>query len=162
MAATGALPGSFTRYPEVYLFATLAESAPFIGEDRAQYMYPIRSVQNAGGMIAFGSDWSVTTANPFPQLETAVSRLSPDGENVPVMQPQERIDLESALVAFTINAAYLNGREDSTGSIEVGKLADLIVLDRNLFEIPTAEISEANVVLTLFAGEPVHGSLSEL
>ena len=85
--------------------------------------------------VAFGSDWSVSTANPFPQIETAVTRLSATGEDFPVLLPEERIDLESAIVAFTINAAYLNKHEDDTGSVEVGKLADLIVLDQNLFEI---------------------------
>ena len=137
-------------------------TVPFIGEERAQWMYPIRSVQDAGGMIAFGSDWSVSTANPFPQIETAVTRLSAAGEDYPVMLPEERIDLESALVAFTINAAFLNKHEDQTGSIEVGKLADIIVLDRNLFDIEPAEISETKVLLTLFGGEPVHGDIDSL
>ena len=137
-------------------------TVPFIGEDRAQWMYPIKSVQDAGGMIAFGSDWSVSTANPMPQIETAVTRLSATGEDYPVMLPEERIDLESALVAFTINAAYLNRHEDTTGSIEVGKHADLIVLDRNLFEIDPADISETEVLLTLFGGKAVHGDPGSL
>ncbi|MDH4071881.1 MAG: amidohydrolase, partial [Gammaproteobacteria bacterium] len=135
---------------------------PFIGEERAKYMYPIKSVQDAGGMIAFGSDWSVSTANPMPQIETAVTRLSAAGEDVPVMLPEERIDLESAIVAFTINAAFLNRHEEDTGSIEAGKLADLIVLDRNLFEIDAADISETKVLLTLFEGRPVHGDFDVL
>ena len=113
-------------------------------------------------MIAFGSDWSVSTANPMPEIETAVTRLSAVGEDVPVMLPEERIDLESAIVAFTINAAFLNRQEDSTGSIETGKLADLIVLDHNLFEIDPADISEVQVLLTLFEGRPVYGDLDAL
>lgn len=137
-------------------------TVPFIGEERAQWMYPIKSVQDAGGMIAFGSDWSVSTANPFPQIETAITRLSATGEDYPVMLPEERIDLESAIVAFTINAAFLNRHEDDTGSIEVGKLADLIVLDQNLFEIEPADISETEVLLTLFGGEVVHGDPASL
>jgi len=135
---------------------------PFIGEARAQWMYPIKSVQDAGGMIAFGSDWSVSTANPFPQIETAVTRVNPSGEDTPVFLPDERIDLESALAAFTINAAFLNRHEDRTGSIEVGKLADLIVLDRNPFEVDPAEISETRVLLTLFGGETVYGNLNAM
>ena len=137
-------------------------TVPFIGEERAKWMYPIKSVQDAGGMIAFGSDWSVSTANPFPQIETAVTRLSASGEDVPVLLPEQRIDLESALVAFTINAAFLNKHEDQTGSIEVGKLADIIVLDQNLFDIAAADISETKVLLTLFGGEPVHGDIDSL
>ena len=137
-------------------------TVPFIGEERAKWMYPIKSVQDAGGLIAFGSDWSVSTPNPFPQIETAVTRLSATGEDVPVMLPEERIDLESALAAFTINAAFLNKHEDETGSVEVGKLADLIVLDHNLFDIEPADISETKVLLTLFGGKPVYGDLKSL
>lgn len=131
---------------------------PFIGEERANWMYTIRSVVNAGGMIAFGSDWSVSTANPFPQIETAVTRTDADGDDEPFM-PQETIDLPTALAAFTINSAYVNGIEKESGSIEVGKLADLIVLDRNLFSIPAKQISETKVLLTLLGGRPVHGAL---
>ena len=137
-------------------------TVPFIGEERASYLYPIKSIQDAGGMIAFGSDWSVSTANPFPQIETAVTRLSATGEDFPALLPEERIDLETAIVAFTINAAFLNKHEDQTGSIEVGKLADLIVIDQNLFEIEPADISETKVLLTLFGGKPVHGDPAAL
>ena len=131
---------------------------PFIGEERGNWMYTIRSVVNAGGMIAFGSDWSVSTANPFPQIETAVTRTDAERDDAPFM-PHETIDLATALAAFTINSAYVNGIDDVSGSIDVGKLADLIVLDRNLFDIPAKEISETKVLLTLFGGQPVHGNL---
>ncbi|MDX1480372.1 MAG: amidohydrolase family protein [Woeseiaceae bacterium] len=132
---------------------------PFIGEERANWMYTIRSVLNAGGMVAFGSDWSVSTANPFPQIETAVTRTDAEGDNEAFM-PWETIDLPTALAAFTINAAYVNNIEQVSGSIEPGKYADLVVLDRNLFDIPLKEISDTKVLLTLFGGEPVHGSLT--
>ena len=135
---------------------------PFIGEARARWMYPIRSVQEAGGMIAFGSDWSVSTANPFPQIETAVTRKSAVDESIPVFIPEERIDLETAIAAFTINAAFVNKHEQDTGSIEVGKYADLIVVDQNLFEIEPREVSETKVLLTLLEGRAVHGNLSDL
>ena len=131
---------------------------PFIGDERGSWMYTIRSVINAGGMVAFGSDWSVSTANPFPQIETAVTRTDADADDAPFM-PDYTIDLATALAAFTINSAYVNGIDDVSGSIAVGKLADLIVLDRNLFEIPAKEISETEVLLTLFGGRLVHGSL---
>lgn len=134
---------------------------PFIGEERANWLYTIRSVINSGGMIAFGSDWSVSTANPFPQIETAVTRTDADGVDDTFM-PQETIDLATALAAFTINSAYVNGLDEISGSIEVGKLADLIVLDRNLFDIPAKRISETKVLLTLFGGRPVHGEFQTL
>ncbi|MGI9262304.1 MAG: amidohydrolase family protein, partial [Woeseiaceae bacterium] len=133
---------------------------PFIGEDRANWMYPIKSVIDSGGRVAFGSDWSVSTANPMPQIETAVTRVDAETHNTDVLNPEQRITLEQAIEAFTINAAFVNGQEDRTGSIEKGKLADLIVLDRNLFEIEPSEISDAEVVLTLFAGEPVYDDLN--
>ena len=137
-------------------------TVPFIGEERARWMYPIKSVLDTGAVVAFGSDWSVSTANPFPQIETAITRRGAFDEPMPALIPEERIDLESALVAFTINAAYVNKQEDRTGSIEVGKLADLIVVDQNLFDIEPAAISDTRVLLTLFEGKPVHGSMDSL
>ena len=131
---------------------------PFIGEERSNWMYTIRSVVNAGGMIAFGSDWAVSSANPFPQIETAVTRTDAEGDDEPFM-PHETIDLATALAAFTTNSAYVNGIDDATGTLAVGKLADLIVLDRNVFEIPVKEISDTKVLLTLFGGDAVHGDL---
>lgn len=134
---------------------------PFIGEERARWMYPIQSVLDAGGMVAFGSDWSVSTANPFPQIETAVTRKSAVDESIPVFIPEERIDLQTAIAAFTINAAFVNKQERDTGSIEVGKLADLVVVDQNLFDIKPSEISETKALLTLLGGEAVHGNLED-
>ena len=137
-------------------------NVPAIGEERTSWMYPIKSVHDTGGRVAFGSDWSVSTANPFEQIEIAITRLSIDDENEPAFIPEERIDLELAIDAFTINAAFLNKHDEDTGSVEVGKHADLIVLDQNLFEIESAQISDTNVLLTLFGGEPVYGELSSL
>jgi len=122
-------------------------------------MYPIKSVIDAGGKVAFGSDWSVSTANPFPQIETAITRVDAETHGTEVLNPEQRITLQQAIEAFTINAAFVNQQDDSTGSIEKGKLADLIVVDRNLFEIKPGEISDAKVSLTLFEGKPVYGGL---
>lgn len=135
---------------------------PFISEERAEWFYPIKSVQNAGGMIAFGSDWSVSTANPYHQIETAVLRKDSEDKDAEVLLPGERISLEAAIAAFTINAAFVNHQEDSTGSIEVGKFADLVVLDQDLFEIDPHDISETQTLLTLFEGQAVHGDPSAL
>jgi hypothetical protein len=113
-------------------------------------------------MIAFGSDWSVSTANPFHQIEVAISRMGPAGETSKAFIPEERIDLPLALAAFTIHAAYVNTSDLDTGSVEVGKYADLIVLDRNLFDIVPAEISETSVLMTMIEGRVVHGDLAGL
>ncbi len=146
-------------YPDEYVTEL---TIPFIGEERARWMYPIRSVLDSGARVAFGSDWSVSTANPFPQIETAMTRMDVDSNEGDVLFPEERIDLASALAAFTINAAYINRHDDETGSLEAGKLADFAVLDQNLFEIPAADISETKVLLTVFGGRAVHGSFEDL
>ncbi len=106
-----------------------------------------------------GSDWSVSTVDPLPQIETAVTRIEAIEHETEVLNPEQRITLEQAIEGFTMGSAFVNHQEDMTGSIEVGKLADLIVLDKNLFDLPPKEISDANVLLTLFAGEPVYGTL---
>jgi predicted amidohydrolase YtcJ len=133
---------------------------PFLGPERSRWLYPIGSLLRSGAVVAFGSDWSVSSPNPFEEIEVALTRMGSEGETETPFLPEERIDLPSALAAFTINAAYVNGMEDRTGSIEVGKLADLIVLERNPFEVEPAEISEITVLLTLLGGQPVHGDLS--
>ena len=133
---------------------------PAIGEERTSWMYPIQSVKDTGGMVAFGSDWSVSTANPFYQMETAITRMDSNDYSIEPFIPEEAINIETAIDAFTINAAFVNKHEDVTGSIETGKYADLIVLDQNLMDIDARAISDTQVLLTLFAGEPVHGSLA--
>lgn len=134
---------------------------PFIGEERARWMYPIKSVLDTGATVAFGSDWSVSTANPFPQIETAITRKSAIDDEMDAFIPEERIDLESALVAFTINSAFVSRRENETGSIEVGKYADLVLLDQNLFEIDAKDISDTTALATLFEGRIVHGEFPD-
>jgi len=137
-------------------------TVPFIGPERSKWLYPINSVYRSGAVVAFGSDWSVSSANPFEEIETAVTRQSAVGEPGEPLLPSEALALPQALAAFTINAAYTNRLDDRTGSIEVGKFADLIVLDRNLFEIPPAAISDARPLVTLLEGEAVHGDLGAL
>lgn len=134
---------------------------PAIGEERTSWMYPIQSVINSGGMVAFGSDWSVSTANPFYQMETAVTRMDSNDYSIDPFIPEEAISIETAIDAFTINAAFVNKHENDTGSVEVGKFADLIVLDQNLIEIESRAISDTQVLLTLFAGEAVYGNPAE-
>jgi predicted amidohydrolase YtcJ len=135
---------------------------PLLGPERARWLYPIGSVLRSGAVVAFGSDWSVSSANPLEELEVAVTRMGPNGETKEPFIPEERIDLKDALAAFTIGAAYVNFQDATTGSIERGKLADLIVLDHNLFAIDPAQISDTKVLLTLFGGKAVHGDPAAL
>jgi len=132
---------------------------PRIGPARSRWLYAMASVRDSGAVLAFGSDWFVSSANPLLGIETAVTRLGPLGETDRVFLPEERISLADAIAAYTIGSAYVNFLDRETGSIEGGKLADLVVLDRNLFAIPAAEISDARVVATLLDGQLVYGSL---
>jgi hypothetical protein len=135
---------------------------PFISKFTASYMYPIASMEKSGAVVAFGSDWSVSSANPFEEMETAITRMGALGDSKVPFLPAESITLPEALAAFTINAAYTNRDEKNTGSLEVGKRANLAVLDRNLFEIPPAELSDTKVLVTLFEGKPVFGDFKSL
>ena len=136
---------------------------PFLGEPRATWQYPFASLVRAGAVLAMGSDWSVSSPDPIEQMHVAVNRvMAPDYphkvENREVFLPGERIDLPTALAGFTMGSAYVNHLDEVTGSIEVGKYADLAVIDRNLFAHPREEISEAKVVLTLVEGERVYAA----
>jgi predicted amidohydrolase YtcJ len=136
-------------------------NTPQMGPERMKQMYSIGAVAKSGGRVAFGSDWSVSSANPFPAMEIAITRQDAETSTTAVFNPEQRITLEQAIAGYTINAAFANFIDDTTGSVEVGKYADLIVVDRNLFEIPVSEISEASVRVTLFEGEAVYGRLGE-
>jgi predicted amidohydrolase YtcJ len=114
----------------------------------ARYIYPIGSVVRAGAPLAFGSDWSVSSANPLEGIQTAVTRQGLDGKPEPFL-PEEAIDLATGLAAYTIGAARANGLDAETGSLEVGKLADLAVLEANVFERPIGELGKTRLLLTL-------------
>lgn len=129
---------------------------PFIQTELARWLYPIGSLVRDGAVVVSGSDWAVSSANPFLQIETVVTRKDPLDDEDEVFIPEERISLADAIAMLTIDAAWVNHSEADTGSIEVGKLADLAVLDQNLFEIEPEAISGTQVVLTLFGGEVVY------
>jgi predicted amidohydrolase YtcJ len=123
---------------------------PFFGPERAARQYPFRSLLRHAATLAFGSDWSVSTPNPLLEMETAVRRISPHHRNKEPFFPDERISLADAIAAFTAGSAYVNHLDEETGSIEVGKAADLVVLDRNIFE--SESIGDAAVLATIVEG----------
>jgi predicted amidohydrolase YtcJ len=127
-----------------------------LGKERAWSMYPIGSVHRAGGRIVGGSDYWVTELNPMLAIEAAVTRQDPYNNTGPTLTESERVDIATMIDAYTINGAYVMGLDDMQGSIEVGKRADFVVLDQNLFEIPSSKISETEVVMTVFDGETVY------
>jgi predicted amidohydrolase YtcJ len=130
---------------------------PFLGAERAGWQYPFRSLLTAGARLAMGSDWSVSTANPLLEMEVAVNRVSDRnrGQKPPFLA-DERIELLDALAAFTAGTAWVNHLEDEVGSIEIGKAADLVVLDRDLFDRTEGAIGEARVVATFIDGVAVY------
>ena len=139
-------------YPDLYI-TELTE--PKLGPERSRWLYPIASLVKRGATVVGGSDWSVSSMNPLDAIQVAVTRRALGDTTTPVWIPEELVDLETMLAAYTINGAFVNQQETTTGSIEVGKAADLIVLDQNLFEIPASGIYKARVLLTLLDGKEV-------
>ncbi len=136
---------------------------PFLGPERASTQYPFASLKRAGARLCFGSDWPVSTPNALSEIHVAVNRTVPpdyaygggDAAETPFL-PDERMDLATAIEAFTLGSAYFNHLEETTGSITVGKRADLVVLDRDVFSVPSSEIGLVGVDLTLVDGSVVY------
>ena len=129
---------------------------PVLGPERSSRLYPLGDVDAAGGTIVAGSDWGVSSLNPLEAIEVGVTRCDPAATVACVpWLPKERISLEKMIAAYTIVGARLAFDEKLTGSITVGKAADLIVLDRDLFAIPPEQISKARVLLTLLNGHDI-------
>ncbi|HYA48592.1 MAG TPA: amidohydrolase [Burkholderiales bacterium] len=126
---------------------------PILGPARSRWLYPIGSVLAAGAVVVGGSDWPVSSANPLDAIQVAVTRRGPDEPPGPAWIPEEVADLPSMIAAYTTHGAYLSHEEDVRGVIAPGKIADLVVLDRNLFKIPPSEVHKARVLLTLFEGQ---------
>ena len=107
-------------------------ACPVLGSERAGWQYPFASLKRAGARLAGGSDWTVSTANPLLEIEVATRRVAPETRDLDPFLPDERLTLDEALEAFTLGSAFVNHLDSVTGSIEVGKQADLVVLDRDL------------------------------
>ena len=106
---------------------------PFLGPERSALQYPWRSLLDSGAPFALGSDWDVSTPDPFEILHVAVHRNHPDSASEPFF-PEERIGLDEAMTAYTLGSAYVSHLEGDTGSITPGKLADIVVVDRDPVE----------------------------
>jgi predicted amidohydrolase YtcJ len=119
---------------------------PQLGPERSRWIYPIESVVRTGAVVVAGSDWNVSSMNPLDGMQVAVTRRDPADASSKTFIPEERVDLATILAAYTINGAYASHEEQETGSIEAGKAADLVVLDRNLFEIPPETLHEAKLL----------------
>jgi predicted amidohydrolase YtcJ len=122
------------------------------GPDRTSRAWVWNSIAKAGGHLAFGSDWDVVTLNPWEGLQMAVTRQTMEGTPAGGWLPQERITLAQAVEAYTLGAAYAGRRETTEGSIEPGKLADLVIVSQNIFEIEPHNISKTKVIKTIVGG----------
>jgi len=129
-----------------------------IGPARARGAYAWASLLRSGAVLAFGSDFPVEPANPFLGFHAAVTRQQPTGEPEGGWQPDEMVTRAEALRAFTIGAAYAEFAEDERGSIEPGKLADFVVIDRDVMTIPAGEILETRVLRTVVGGRTAYQS----
>ncbi|HEY4978151.1 MAG TPA: amidohydrolase family protein, partial [Candidatus Acidoferrum sp.] len=135
---------------------TLDVWARNIGPDRASRAWLWKSIAEAGGRYAFGSDWPIVTLNPWQGIQTAVTRQTFDGKPTGGFVPSQRLTVAQAVEGYTLGAAYAGRHEKTEGSIELGKFADIIILDRNIFEIDSRNIGETKVVTTIVGGKIVY------
>jgi hypothetical protein len=130
---------------------------------RARWAYAFKTFQDAGVRLLFGSDWPGTnaswyTANPMTILYAAVTRQTLDGQPPGGWFPEQRLDLEASLRSYTVNNAWAEGEEADKGMLRAGMLADFVVLDRDLFDIPPTRIKDARVLLTAVGGRIVYAA----
>jgi len=127
-----------------------------IGPERASRAWPWRSILAGGADLAFGSDWPVVSLNPWEALEILLTRETPEGTPPGGWLPEQRLTLEEAIQGYTMGGAMAANRERTEGSIEVGKLADVIIVSQDLFKIAPNEISETEVLMTMVEGKAVY------
>lgn len=125
---------------------------PRLGKERIGWQYPFGDLARTGARLAGGSDWPVSTPNPLLEMEVAVTRVDPSARDAEPFLPDQRLTLAQALAAFTIGSAYVNHDDHNAGSIEVGKRADLAVLDRNVFDPEAGPLGDARVIMTIAGG----------
>ncbi|MGI8966074.1 MAG: amidohydrolase, partial [Limisphaerales bacterium] len=161
------------RTNEIARFATqkvIASMQPFhaiddgrwcekrIGHDRSKTTYAFRSLLDAGATLAFGSDWTVAPLNPLTGIYAAVTRRTLDGKNPDGWIPEQKISVEEAVRGYTVGSAYAEFAENLKGTLAPGKLADLVMLDPDIFSIDPVEIEKAKVLLTVMEGKIIFES----
>jgi predicted amidohydrolase YtcJ len=139
-------------------------TVPFVGPERAAWQYRIGSALRLGTRIAFGSDWPVSSADPLQEMHVAVNRMlsvrlgEPGSvETTLPLLPAEAIAVDAAVDAFTRGVAYVNHEEDMAGTLEPGKLADIVVLTQDIYAVPQTTIGNTSVALTVASGQVVYG-----
>jgi predicted amidohydrolase YtcJ len=159
-------PADFPRFKELGVIANFQllwaqrdsyvdqGTIPYLGPERSRYLYPARSLRNAGALIVGGSDWGVSSFDPFAAMEHAITRSA--GRGRPPLLPDQALTLQDMVDAYTINAASALKQERTTGSLEAGKRGDFIVLDRDIFTIDPFELHNTRVSATYLDGREVY------
>lgn len=127
-----------------------------IGPERSKGTYAFRTLLDSGAVLAFGSDWTVAPLNPMTGLKAAVTRQTLDGRNPKGWIPEQKITLEEAIRAYTMGSAYAEFQDHVKGSLEPGKLADIVMMDRDIFEIDSSELDTVRVAVTIVDGKVVY------
>lgn len=127
-----------------------------IGKERLAYTYPFRTMLDEGVLLCFGSDWTVAPLNPLLGIYAAVTRRTLDGKNPNGWIPEQKITIEEAIKCYTINNAYASFEEDLKGSIEVGKLADFVILNEDILTIAPEKIKDVEVLFTILDGKIIY------
>lgn len=159
-------PADFPRFKELGVIANfqllwaerddyiVSGTLEYLGPERSQYLYPARSLRDAGAMIVGGSDWDVSSFDAFEAMEHAITRAAARGK--PALLPEQSIGIQDMVDAYTINAAFALKQESTTGSLEPGKRGDFIVLDRDVFSIDPRDLHEVRVLATYLDGREVY------
>ncbi|MBI3664431.1 MAG: amidohydrolase [Acidobacteria bacterium] len=129
-----------------------------VGKERETRAFGWQGIAKTGGRLAFGSDWPVVTLSPWEGLQNAVTRQDHDGRPASGWMPLQRVSLAQAIETYTLGAAIAGRREKTEGSLEPGKLADLVIVSQNLFEIAPHLIAKTEVLLTMVGGKTVYQS----
>ncbi|HLZ92311.1 MAG TPA: amidohydrolase [Candidatus Acidoferrum sp.] len=140
-------------YPDADTLEVWARNA---GPDRASRAWAWKNIAQEGGQLAFGSDWPVVTLSPWEGIQTAVTRQTTEGKPEAGFVPEQRLTVEETVRGYTLGAAYAGRREKTEGSIEPGKLADLIIISQNIFEIDPHRVAETKVLTTMVGGRVVY------
>jgi predicted amidohydrolase YtcJ len=151
-AALGVIPSMqpLHAYPEEGVWGRRT------GPEREKFAFAWNSLEMAGAHLAFGSDWEVVTMNPWRGVQVAVTRQDDKGLPAGGWVPEQRISVSQTIAGYTTGAAYSGHREKTEGSLEPGKLADLIILSQNPFEVDPHELNKTQVVLTMVGGRVVY------
>jgi predicted amidohydrolase YtcJ len=157
-------PDDFKRFAQLHVIASMQPyhciddgrwAEKVIGHERSKSTYAFRSLLDAGATLAFGSDWFVAPPTPLEGIYAAVTRRTLDDKNPGGWIPEQKISVEEALRAYTIDAAFASFDEKIKGSLEPGKLADFIILEKDITSMPPEEIKNVNVLQTMVGGKVV-------